>query len=231
MVEHVTAFAPRHCEMLGRDGTTCVVRYGVERAFNYGLTNRGPARLYLDLMFMFGSSFDTDPQLPWAAKALSSAGEQAARAGELHSQTLSYLEHVAGPDYLYGKEALQRARGISLESLRAAADVNLVSATLKVFRDVYPQKAAYVGDAALLRLIAKGTETAASHSMQGSVSVTVLAGLMFSMGHGITSDPQFPWVAATLNNEKIEGSSRRLERLFSKAQTYLAAVLEYLARN
>jgi hypothetical protein len=47
------------------------VRRGVARAVELGFTKRGPIRLFLELEWLFGTGFDTDPQIPWAGEVLS----------------------------------------------------------------------------------------------------------------------------------------------------------------
>ena len=66
LVRHLQDFDPKHTTVLDEDGVRQVIRLGMERAAKYGLTNRGPIRFYIELMFLFGSDFDTDPWLPWA---------------------------------------------------------------------------------------------------------------------------------------------------------------------
>ena len=110
MVQHLWEFSPRHCNVIGKSGVHNVVRFGMERAASYGFTNRGPVRLYLNLTFMFGSEFDTDPLFPWAAAVLKSgsAGDQDDRAELLHRKTLEFLEITAGPNFQYAKSAFRR---------------------------------------------------------------------------------------------------------------------------
>jgi len=70
MVNHLFSFSPKHCEVIKEPGVREVIRLGLQRAEAFGFTFRGPVRLFIELMFMFGSEFATDPQHPWAAAAL-----------------------------------------------------------------------------------------------------------------------------------------------------------------
>ncbi len=70
MILHVHEFAPRHCQVIGDEMVRQTVRLGIQRAITYGFTNHGPARFYIEMMFMFGSAFDTDPQMPWTLESL-----------------------------------------------------------------------------------------------------------------------------------------------------------------
>ena len=66
MVEHLQGFASGHWMVIGEKTGRLVIQLGLKNAGQYGFTNRGPVRFYIELMFMFGSYFDTDPQYPWA---------------------------------------------------------------------------------------------------------------------------------------------------------------------
>src|SRR5438093_1018839 len=114
MGRHLRDFSPNHCDVIGDSGVHTVIQHGMKKAGTYGFSNRGPVRLYLDLMFMFGSEFDTDPQLPWAAGILRDVdvSDQMERAERLHSKSLEYSDAVAGPNFEYAKEAFARARRV-----------------------------------------------------------------------------------------------------------------------
>ena len=51
--------------------------------------------------------------------------------------------------------------------------------------------------------------------------------LMFAFGHGCCDDPLYPWIARTLNDERITDPPARAKRLETKALTWLDHVLEY----
>src|SRR5215813_5278770 len=110
MVEHLKNFSPQHCKVAGEPSVRQVIRMGVEHARKYGLTNRGPVRFYVELMFMFGSYFDTDPQCPWASAVLMDPEkvDQTFRADRLYSATNKYLAEVSGPEHQYLIEAMRR---------------------------------------------------------------------------------------------------------------------------
>jgi hypothetical protein len=98
MVQHLAEFVPKQCEVIGEQQVRKVIQLGVERARIYSLTNRGPVRFYIELMFVFGSDFDTDPLLSWAAEILGDVlTNQMAKAGRLYEKTNDYLEKVSGP--------------------------------------------------------------------------------------------------------------------------------------
>jgi hypothetical protein len=89
MVLHLKEFFPDQCEMLGEEDTRAAIRYGMGRAEGYGLETEGDIAKYLNLMFVFGRTFDTDPDLPWASEILN------ARADYAPSERMARLYEVA----------------------------------------------------------------------------------------------------------------------------------------
>jgi hypothetical protein len=63
MMAHSKDFSPRLCELIGDEQLRVAVRAAIARAMDYGFTNRGPIRLFVEMMFLCGSSFDTDPSV------------------------------------------------------------------------------------------------------------------------------------------------------------------------
>src|SRR6266700_1172129 len=100
MVEHLKKFAPRHWKVMGEHDGRVVIRLGIEQARKYGFTNRGAVRFYIELMFMFGSYFDTDPQYPWATAVLTSPDYvyQSVRADPLYAAMNEYIASVVEPE-------------------------------------------------------------------------------------------------------------------------------------
>lgn len=228
MIGHLKVFAAKHCEILGVEGVRKVIRRGMERAAAHGFTNRGPLRLYLEAMFMLGSDFDTDPQLPWAARILGDrkTADQMVRADRLYGCLTDYVDQVAGPDDAFAKEALRRARRVRFEDL-ATAGGDREKQILARFEANYPEKCRYVGEPALRTILHRGATLGREHGVSSDAGVVLMIGLMFILGHGFAADPQFPWIALTLSNGRIEDPNRRAERLYSKSMTYLDRVLAY----
>src|SRR3954451_2548178 len=77
MAKHLRDFSPEHSAGIGEENLALVIHTGLDRAFACGFTTRGPARFYLELMFLFGGSFETDPQMPPLIKGLLHSGSTA----------------------------------------------------------------------------------------------------------------------------------------------------------
>lgn len=163
MVQHIKQSTPKHSETIGEPAVRQVIRIGIERAKEYDLTNRGPGRFYIELMFMFGSDFDTDPQYPWAEEILSDSEitDQMERADRLYNKTMDYLEKAAGPEYKYEKEAMRRLSQMRFEDLPTSEE-DFESEIVTHLNRIHPQKFEYIGETAIRELIQRGNEVAES---------------------------------------------------------------------
>jgi hypothetical protein len=227
-VEHLKNFAPKHYEVLGEAGMREVVRLGVERAGKYGFTDRRAVRFHVELMFLFGSFFDTDLQFPWAASILrDTTVDQLQRADLLHQETMKYLDQVAGPGNEYAIEALRRARA-GLSKSWPPSSTGLEEVLARQMEITYPQKCQRLGEKTLAAAIRSGLESAQGHSVTSVDGRVLFVTLALTLGLGFAADPLFPWIHKTLNNTGIADPNQRAERLRSKALTYADRVLANL---
>ena len=229
MLLHLRGFAPRHCEVIGEQATREVIRLGFERALKYQLIRRGAVRFYIEMMFMLGSAFDTDPQLPWAGETLNdmSVPYDIDRAEILFDRTAEYFQATAGENNVFAMESVRRLKRIGLEDCPPPG-TDFTDNVISRLRSTYPQKFDYVGEAVCRYLILRGFKLAGQHSCGVHEGGFVFVAAMFAMGHGFATDPLFPWVRATLTDPLLHDPAQRVRRLVLKMKTYLEAVLKYL---
>lgn len=226
MVEHLKGFSPQLCKTAGEPAVRRVIRLGIANAERYGLADRGPVRLYIEMMFTFGVDFDTDPLLPWARTALSDQTvHQKIRSERLHSCCQDYITKAFGIDSEGAVAALERTRTVTLDSFRSTGG-DFDGKILSVLRAVYPTKCEYVGQGALDLLLEKGKVAAADIGVATELVVAVIIGVMFAFGHGVLSDPLYPWVNSTLRDEHLRDPDLRAQRLFKKLNTYFDYVIQ-----
>ena len=113
---------------------------------------------------------------------------------------------------------MRRAGLVKYEDL-PSFEAGSVGELVKYFETVFPEKVHYLGEPPMLALAARAKILSEQHRLAPERGPTVLAGLMFAFGHGVTIDPQFPWVAATLVKD-TQDPAIRTERLFRRALTY-----------
>jgi len=221
MCEHLMTFSPLHCGTLGEPVIRRVVRTGMARAEEYGFTNRGPVRFYIELMIQLGTGFDTDPQLQWASTTLRAAdpASQDERAELLYRRAVNYLDAVFGPRYEYEKQSLGRAERLTFDDLLRVADGS-ADTLLQALAWLHPQKMAYAGKAAADSVIELAAERAREHGLGDQRGHVVLAGLMYAFGHRCLTDPQFPWIASSLTDKVQRASGATVEYLFVRGVGY-----------
>jgi hypothetical protein len=232
MVVHLHSFAPRHAEVIGDDWVRRTIRLGIERARAYEVTNPGLLRFYVELMFMFGSMFDTDPLLPWAGAVLRdpTLPGEVARMERLHEAMLWYLDTVCGPERSFAIQALRNLQQVRLDDA-LATDLRVERKALEMFAHAYPERCAYLGEPPLQELFRRGAEVAARYDVATNRGIAVVTGLMFAVGHGFAEDPQCPWVQATLRDRSIGDPERRAARLQKRTEIYMGRALDYFDRR
>lgn len=212
MADHFRTFAPNHAAAIGDSAIREVALLGIARASAYGWTLRGPVRLYLELMVMFGSDFDTDPMLPWAGCRLreaSPAGEME-RASALAVVATTYHRAVYGRDHIFEAEALRRLGATSRNDWLIPRTRDETWAQL---RAIFPQKCDYAGRHNFQSLLMAAQDAAIAHGLEDRAASGVLCGLMLALGRGCLTDMQFPWLAGNLAKTTGLPGADRLARL------------------
>ncbi len=103
LAAHLRKYFSEACHDLGEDGLRDAVRYGIQRAKVYGIQAERDVVKYLNLMFVFGRDFDTDPRFPWAASMLHSAEYgPTLRINQVYSDAKARV--AEGPGFFGGSE-------------------------------------------------------------------------------------------------------------------------------
>ncbi len=223
LANHVQVFAPAHATSLGREKLLEVIRWGVQKARGYGFELRASLRLYVELMFMFGSHFDTDLQVASVTKVLYEPvdGAEMARADRLHELATAYAQAVSGPGHEYERMAMQRLERARFEQVLDLSE-RPPSGIASALRAYYPEKYDFVGHGTVEMLAANACVLANQQPDAWQAAAPLFAGLMFTFGCGCTVDPQYPWISLALSSGPAAlGGRTTVERLFDKFKTYV----------
>jgi hypothetical protein len=229
MCKHLMSFSPVHCGKLGHLVTRDVVRLGIDRAGSYGFTNRGPVRFYIELMIQLGTDYDSDPQLEWASSTLKAYQPETEeeRASLLYDRAVNYIDAVLGPKHEHEKHALSRAQRLTLHDLSRVANGSS-EMWLAALRSIHPQKMDSAGETAVRTIIGQAAEQIRRLSLTDPRGTLVLAALMYAFGHGCLTDPQFPWIAASLADRVRRDAAGAIEYLFERSIGYIRESLAVL---
>lgn len=223
MVKHIKEFFPKYYEVLGEPTVRKAIQYGIERAESYGFTSERDVCLYINLIFLLGSNFDTDLQLPWTAEILNdeTITDSVTRIDRLHDKAMQYLDRAAGTDNEYLGIALLKVREISIEDFAQTPTPNAGDIAATQLQKIWRRKCQQIGETTLRRLIRHGIESAKGYNITTERGVVLYTALMFLLGSGFDKDPQFPWATAVLNDESIPDESTRVDRLYKEAMAFM----------
>lgn len=223
MVEHIKEFFPKYYEVLGEPTIHKVIQYGIDRAESYGFTSERDVCLYINLIFLLGSNFDTDLQIPWAGAILKNETIVVpfTRIDRLHDEVMEYLDQVSGTDNEYFGRALLRVHEISIEDFAQTPTPNAGDITATQLQKIWRRKCQQMGETTLRKLIRDAIESAKAYNITTEYGVVLYTTLMFLLGSGFDKDPQFPWATAVLNDESIPDESTRVDRLYKEAMAFM----------
>ena len=74
VIAHLKKVFPEQSESLGEPKLRETIQYGTQRAAAYRIISERDVCKYIDLMVLYGSDFDKDPNLPWAQSILQNKG-------------------------------------------------------------------------------------------------------------------------------------------------------------
>ncbi len=84
---------PQKYAYLGEAEARRFIEQGIGAAKRHGITDQSGFLVYIGLMYMLGSSFDTDPLFAWASEILNDdEEEQTEKIGRLYFEAINYLQ-------------------------------------------------------------------------------------------------------------------------------------------
>lgn len=232
MVIHLREFVPKHSEVIGEEWVRCSIRFGIQRAGGYGVINPGLLRFYVELMFMFGGMFDTDPLFPWVGNVLcdTTIVDEATRMDRLYDATHEYLNAIGRLGRPVALPMLCRLKQIRIEefSLTNPCFENMLVDALRL---IEPERCAYVGDLLLRQLVRSAPDVAARHDLAPDPGIFLVACILFVCGHGFAEDPTFPWIQSVLHHPAIKDPSTRAMRLRRRIEAYIHKAFKHFERQ
>lgn len=228
-IEYLQESFPAHCENLGAEQLGGIFRFGKKRAEAYQCFGERSIVIYLYLMFLQGSAFDTDPLFRWAARILKDGkSHEINRTESLWEQAHRYAFLVYGP----GNENLQRARR-KMEEYQFFAGAgqlenNFNGQLSQLLKNLFPEKYNAHGMTALSRLMSAGAEKAAGNGLGSKVGTRLIIVLMFMLGSGFDSDPVRPRLGNILRDETINDAKEKIALLQQEATSSLGLNLRRL---
>lgn len=261
LLDHLRIFFPQHAAVLGDAQLVRVVRYGLQRAESRGLLSERALFLYTALMFMLGSHFDDDLQLPWAhwpaeptqettapvQPAVAMANAAADESGD--EQTAAAPPETADARveriYVQAMEFLDRAIGPENQWLQQTLNAFQRAETfdevpdapsfghrmLLLLQILAPEKYRALGAESLHDLVRHGYQSAKRYGLSDEHGLMNYIALAFILGSGFDRDPLYPWAAAVLSSPAAVDPARKGAALRTAALDALARILPACPRR
>ena len=222
LVAHLHEFSPKHAAGVGEEGLRRLILSGLQNARLHGFRLRGPLRFFVECQVMFGHEFPTDPLIPWGGREFGKqhGADELARADAIHKIAMAWRNQVVGVDEEIEAAAIKRLLARPAKDWLAGDPSE--KATAQLIAQVYPEKVARIPYSAVTQLINRGKQAAAATGLPLMPGTRVLTALMVAFGHGVLTDPQFPWVARYLDQTASQPPKKRVEGLAIRAMAYLS---------
>lgn len=234
LVVHCDECYPYLRKTMGEEKLRDALNRGVDKAREQGFTQRGPVKFYIDLLIIFGWSFETDPQYTWIMDVLEKQQHltQLDSTSLLYDHTIKYLNSISGMHSQYLFDAAIKLDQLTLDALNLPQE-NYIQQVHTLLESVYPQKYHITHIDNLTLLIKQGiTKSYHEYKFVESNHVSLVVLLMFLMGHGFDCDPFYVWASSKKTNSYAADSLDRVgihlkaEKLKSRAKIWLAAAVK-----
>lgn len=230
MVVHLSAWSPITLKVAKPEGLKRLVSEGVDAALEFRLIRTGSARLFLELICLFGPRLFDDPLIPWAGRILRDPyyPDDMDRAVMLRDAAAAYMQRVNGVGFIRSRQAFEGLRRL----LDQPMPDGLSRAQLaQMLTEAYRERALDAGPEALLSMIDIATADPETARLPPGSAPAVAASLHLALGVAAFGDLRHPWVARAMDHPANETPFDRQERLLNRARLFLDAALDTMAQE
>jgi hypothetical protein len=223
MVEHVKEFFPNHYRIAGEPIVRNVIQYGIERSQMYDFTTERNMCLYITVMFMLGSNFDTDFFFPWAHEILKdkSEADPSVQADKLADAALDFMKRIAGENNTDINRAFLTLRKEHTQIISQDPTGNFAIHTKNLLQRLFHRKYVVLGDRTIDRLVNEGRKTATDYGITSGNGQILLIVLMFFLGSACDREPFLPWIKDILTDPAMEDQDKKVKRLYEESVNYM----------
>lgn len=222
LISYFSETYPDECGLIGRDAVRKIIQYGIKRAESHEFTTQKQVTYYISLMFILGSDFDKDIQLPWIIEQIDDRAifDLTRRIERCYDSTLTYLGEIGGDNNRYLVKAIIRSRSFALDSVPQSTGEKFVQDTVNIFNYLYPQKCVYQGTDVLSKMVLQGIKDAAEYGISRNKGVFVYILCMFYLGSFFYCDRLFPWAQKILTDSTITDGKTKADLLYQALFNY-----------
>lgn len=163
------------------------IKRGVIEAKEYGYSQRGPVRLYLDVMLIAGAHFEKDPLYQWTDISREQNTSQIENSSYLYYKLHNYIDTVYGEGDIYFSESEARFKELSAKRL-PAEDNQSIDELHKLLKYVHPQRYGFTGSGAVDKLLVYSNQYCDRYELKNGTYKSYVALIMFLFGFSFEND-------------------------------------------
>ncbi|HDS9666665.1 TPA: hypothetical protein QH882_003833 [Klebsiella variicola] len=187
IIEHCEIMFPLLIPLQKKDDFRSCIQQSIVFAKKAGYTQRGPVRLYIDMMIILGSDFGREPLFQSLKIKYQKDLPQIERSLSLYTLLNDYIAKVYGEDGCFFKKSFEIFKGFSAEDF--TVKISSSNAGLhELLRGVYPQRYDFAGYNAVNDLIAVLDEACETYKVKRLYHRLYLALIMLLFGCSFEQD-------------------------------------------
>ncbi|PHM39618.1 hypothetical protein Xmau_02624 [Xenorhabdus mauleonii] len=227
LVVHCNEYFPYLEIKLGKEGLKAALTDAVEKAKNDGFDQRGAVQFYIDMLILFGSEFQTDPQYFWIRKILDNHPHlgQLEKTTLLYHEVTRYLNEVHGEQDEHLKTSIFKFQNINIEDLNTQWHT-YESNVGTLLNSIYPQKYRYIKQENIRKLIQLGIEKSNQHGIENAVHSALLTLIMFLLGHEFDQDIFLPHLNKRIFKQYYSDIESPIIKIEKQTKDYFEILLQ-----
>lgn len=202
MMQHVQEFFPNHFSILGDGPIVATIDIAFERAAIYGFTTKPEVCLYLNVMMIWGSYFDCDPQYTWAATILADPMPSGEKINKLSEISLDKFLSMSGRKQIYIRR-LVRDWALPATAVKAKLEQWDLAILPEALQDIFRVKYFMLNADELMYLRNYSRKKSTRYNIIGDKNQLKFAVLMFLLGSDFDIDPKYQCCQDTLMNASM----------------------------
>lgn len=187
IAEHCGVIFPRLIPLYRKEDFCSHIQQGITLAKKAGYTQRGPVRLYIDMMIILGANFERDPLFQGLKIEEQKCLPQIERSVMLCGLLDDYLAKVYGDNGCFFKESLENFKYSSVKFLSDRTRFSN-EGLHELLREIYPQRYDFAGYDAVNALIVLSGASCEKYNLKRKGHKSYLALIMFLFGCSFEQD-------------------------------------------
>ncbi|MDC9596867.1 hypothetical protein [Xenorhabdus anantnagensis] len=227
LVAHCNESYPYLDIKLGKDGLRSALKNAVGKAKNEGFDQRGAVQFYIDMLILFGTGFQTDPQYTWIKTSLDNHAHlgQLEKTSLLYHEITRYLNEVHSEKDEHLKDSIFKFQNINIERLNVQWNTYGINID-DILKHLFPQKHKYIKQDDIKKLIQLGVEKSNQYGIESANQSAFLTLIMFLLGHEFDQDIFLPHLNSKLFKQYYSDADMLIMVMEKQTKEYLKIFIQ-----